>query len=296
MSRIPLAWLQLTGQKGRLMVAIAGIAFADLLMLMQVGFESALYDSNTRLHESLDTDLVLVSPQARNLGDMSTIPQRRLHQARSLPKVASVAPFYTKAINWQNPQTRKKAAIFLFGFDLEHPAFALPEVNQNLAALKQPDRLLFDQATRGTYGEVIAQVEAGESVTTEIASRTVHIEGLYSVGGSFAGDGSLMASERTFRRLVPFSRGTVSMGLIKLVPGADAEATAAALKTYLPDDVRVLTKAELVAFEASYWRTNTPIGFIFMVGTAMGFVVGIIIVYQILYSDIADHMAEYATL
>ena len=245
MSRIPLAWLQLTRQKGRLMVAIAGIAFADLLMLMQIGFESALYDSNTRLHEFLDTDIVLVSPQARNLGDMSTIPQRRLHQARSLPEVASAAPFYTKGINWRNPQTRKKAAIFLFGFDLEHPAFDLPEVNQNLAALKQPDRLLFDQATRGTYDEVIAQVQVGATVTTEISNRTVHLKGLYTVGGSFAGDGSLMASDRTFRRLVPLNPGTVSVGLVKLVPGADAEAVAASLAAYLPDDVRVLTKDEL---------------------------------------------------
>ena len=35
---------------------------------------------------------------------------------------------------------------------------------------------------------------------------------------------------------------------------------------------------------------------IFRVGMIMGFVVGILICYQVLYNDIADHMAEFATL
>ena len=42
--------------------------------------------------------------------------------------------------------------------------------------------------------------------------------------------------------------------------------------------------------------TWQSIGFIFTLGAAMGFVVGSVIVYQILYSDVSDHLPEYATL
>ena len=48
--------------------------------------------------------------------------------------------------------------------------------------------------------------------------------------------------------------------------------------------------------EQNYWRTSTSIGFIFTLGAAMGFVVGCVIVYQVLYSDVSDHLPEYATL
>ncbi len=41
--RTPLGWLQLKREKGRLVVALAGIAFADVLMFMQLGFQNALY-------------------------------------------------------------------------------------------------------------------------------------------------------------------------------------------------------------------------------------------------------------
>jgi putative ABC transport system permease protein len=68
------------------------------------------------------------------------------------------------------------------------------------------------------------------------------------------------------------------------------------LQKNLPNDVRVLTKAEFINFEKQYWSENTSIGFIFTMGTAIGFVVGVVIVYQILSGDVAEHTAEYATL
>ena len=58
----------------------------------------------------------------------------------------------------------------------------------------------------------------------------------------------------------------------------------------------MLTKRGFAERERAYWATSTPIGFVFAFGTIMGLVVGLIIVYQILFADISDHLAEYATL
>ncbi|MBD1852552.1 FtsX-like permease family protein [Cyanobacteria bacterium FACHB-502] len=294
---IPLAWLQLIRQKGRFFVALSGIAFADILMLMQLGFESALYDSNTRLHQNLNADVVLISPQARNLANMATFSRRRLFQAASLPEVESATPLYVAFADWKNPQTRSQNAILLLGFDLEKPAFNLPEINQNLGTLQQADTLLFDRSSRGDYKQAIARIGQGETVSTEIKGRTIHLKGLFTVGSSFAADGSLMTSDQNFLRIVSQRQaGEVSVGLITLAPNANPNAVVTALKSRLPHDVRVLTRAEFIEFEEGYWRRNTAIGFIFALGTLMGFMVGVIIVYQILYSDVSDHMAEYATL
>ena len=60
--------------------------------------------------------------------------------------------------------------------------------------------------------------------------------------------------------------------------------------------MKVFTKQDFIEFEKNYWRSSTAIGFIFTLGAAMGFVVGCVIVYQILYGDVSDHLPEYATL
>ena len=62
------------------------------------------------------------------------------------------------------------------------------------------------------------------------------------------------------------------------------------------DDTRILTIQGYIDFDKGYWQKSTAIGFIFTLGTVMGFIVGIVIVYQILYTDVSDHLAEYATL
>ncbi|NJK74890.1 MAG: FtsX-like permease family protein [Richelia sp. CSU_2_1] len=294
--RTSLGWLQLSHDKGRMVVAIAGIAFADILMFMQLGFQNALYSSNTRLHETLQTDLILMSPQGRNLLNLSSFPRRRLYQAMNVPGVKSADPLYVKLANWKVPETRRETSIMVLGFNPDRPAFTLPEVNQNLNSIKLPDTVLFDRASRGNYQDAIAQINQGKSVKTEIDRRTITIDGLFTIGASFAADGALITSDQNYLRLFPKQdSASVNAGLIQLQPGADPVEVQQVLKAHLPSDVQVLTKQEFIEFEKNYWAKNTAIGFVFNLGVAMGFVVGVIIVYQVLSTDVSDHMAEYAT-
>lgn len=176
------------------------------------------------------------------------------------------------------------------------PTFNLPEVNQNLDYIKLPDTVLFDRASRGDYQAVIAQVERKQTVTSEIGRRTIHIAGLFQIGASFNTDGNLITSDQNFLRIFPDREpGSISMGLIDLDPNADPEQVVSDLKAYLPDDVQVLTAQGFVDFEIAKIDKDSPIGLIFGMGTAMGFVVGVLIVYQVLSTDVNDHLAEYAT-
>jgi putative ABC transport system permease protein len=296
--RTPLGWLQLSHQKGRFLVALSGIAFADVLMFMQLGFQAALFDSNTRLHRSMEADIVLVSPQARNLAYLSTFARRRLYQAMDVPGVKSAEGMYLGFIDWKNPQTRKETGVLVMGFNPDKPAFNLPEVNSQLDTIKLPDTMLFDRAARGAYDKIIAQIDQNKPADTEIGRRTITISGLFTVGASFIADGSLITSDQNFLRVFPRQdASSVNLGLIQLQPGYDPKQVASALKTYLADtqDVNVLTKEEFVEFEKKYWQENTAIGFIFSLGVAMGFMVGVIIVYQVLSTDVNAHMKEYAT-
>ncbi|MDJ0798863.1 MAG: ABC transporter permease DevC [Calothrix sp. MO_167.B12] len=295
--RTPLGWLQLTRHKGRFLVAISGVAFADLLMFMQLGFQGALFNSATRLHNALEADVVVFSTQARNLIDMSTFPRRRLYQAMDVPGVQSSEAIYLNNIQWKNPLTKTRSNLLIIGFDPDKPAFNLPEVNSQLQKTKLPDIILLDRNTRGEYQQVVAQVEEGKKTTTEVEKRTITIGGLFTIGSSFGTDGHLITSDQNFLRVFPRrSASSVSIGLLKVQPGYEPQQVANALKAHLPkDDVRVMTTAEFIAFEKSYWQRNSPIGFVFSLGTAIGFLVGVIIVYQVLSTDVNAHIKEYAT-
>jgi putative ABC transport system permease protein len=295
--RTPLGWLQLTHHKSRFAVAIAGVAFADILILLQLGFQGALFNSATRLHLMLNADVIIFSPQALNFTAMSTFPRRRLYQAMDVTGVQSADAMYVSPITWKNPQTREKKSLLMIGFNPDRPAFNFPEVNRQVDNIKQPDTLLFDSKARGTYDEVIADVRAGKTVTTEIERRTISIGGLFQLGSSFGADGHIMTSQDNYLRLLPRqSQSNINIGLLKVKPGYDPKQVAAKLTAYLSKaDVRVMTKENFIEFERSYWATATPIGFIFNIGAMMGFIVGVIIVYQVLSTDVNSHIKEYAT-
>jgi putative ABC transport system permease protein len=294
--RTPLGWLQLKKNKGRLLVAIAGIGFADLLMFAQLGIQAALFDSNTLLNRGIDADIVIRSAQYRNLNLADTLPRRRLFQIKDVPGVQSAEGLYVENVVWKNPQTLRKTQLTLVGQNLERPAFTFDEVNRKLALLKQPDTFLFDRNTRGDYAEVVAQVEQEQTVETEIDRRTIQVSGLFSLGASFATDGTLITSQENFLRFFPQrGAGQITLGLIKVQPGSDPNQVLAQIKAILPVDTIATTKQEFVTYEQAYWEKNTPIGIVFTFGTVMAFVVGTVIVFQILSTDVNEHMGEYAT-
>ena len=295
----PLSWLQLTREKPRLPVALAGIAFADVLMFMQLGFRDALFEANVQMHRSLEGDIVLINPQSDALLSMEPFSQRRLYKALDFKEVESVTPIYLDFAAWKNPQNRKVRNIQVVGINPQKRVFDLPGVQQNLDEIKMPDVVIFDRASRAEFGSIATDFDAGKPVTTEVSDRRIKVGGIFQLGASFGADGNIITSDQNFLRIFKDKnrkRGLIDIGLIKLKPGADTDVVVEQLKKYLPNDVKVLSKQGYIDFEKAYWQSSTAIGFIFTLGTIMGFVVGTVIVYQILYSEVSDHMAEYATL
>lgn len=295
--KTPLAWLQVTREKTRLVVALAGIAFADLLMFIQMGFEGALYDSAVKPHRSLQADLVLINPQFQTLFSVKSFPRERLYQALSYDSVESVSPVYIATGQWRNPETRIERAILVWGVDPARPTFQFPEVNQNLDHLKLLNQVLFDQAGRPEYGVIAETFKKAGTVETELNNKVISVKGLFTNGSSFAADGNVITSDSTFLQLFPERQPEqIEVGLIDLKPGTDVEQVRSQLAAGLPNDIKVLTLEDFAETEKSYWASGTGIGFIFGLGVGVGFIVGIVIVYQILYSDVSEHLPEYATL
>ncbi|WP_115023292.1 ABC transporter permease DevC [Synechococcus sp. UW69] len=295
--RIPLSWLLLTRQPVRLLVALAGISFAGILMFMQLGFRDGLFDASVTAHRLFDADVVLISPRSASSVSMEAFPRRRLVQTLADPDVEGVTPVHWGLMLWRNPETRRNRSILALGFNPDDPFFVDPSLAEKTDALKQKGRILFDQLSRPEFGPIADWYRDGRVVETEIAGNRVRVAGLVSLGTSFGADGNLLTSTETFLDLMPQKPpGAIEVGLVRLKPGADPEQVVSRLSKRLPKDVSVLTKQGFIDFEQNYWKSSTSIGFIFTLGAAMGFVVGCVIVYQVLYTDVSDHLPEYATL
>jgi putative ABC transport system permease protein len=228
---------------------------------------------------------------------MAGFPERRLIQTLADPAVEDVTPVHWNFVLWRNPETRQTRSILALGFEPSDKLFINSMLGNQAPDLRQRGRVLFDERSRAEFGPVAQWFRQGKLVESEVAGQRLRVAGLVQLGPSFGADGNMITSRETFVSLLPSSpHGSIELGLIRLKPDVDLAQVATRLKKQLPQDVSIFTKQQFIEFEKNYWRSSTAIGFIFTLGAAMGFVVGCVIVYQILYGDVSDHLPEYATL
>ncbi|NEP63380.1 MAG: FtsX-like permease family protein [Symploca sp. SIO2G7] len=302
LKRIPLAWLNLTHDRRRFATSLAGVGFAVLLMFMFNGFMNALYDSQLQLLNRFNGEVIIVNRLRTNMFVPRAFARRRLYQARAFEGVQDAYAMYISEVNWKNPETRDSRVVRVIAINPDEPVLKIPEINTHRQSLKLPETALMDTQSRAEVGPV----EAG--IVSELAERRIRLVGTFTMGTDFAsGNGNLLMSDQNFLRYFA-DRGpeedqrsfaTVDIGVVKLKPGTNVTRIVKTLQDNLPSDVLVMARDGdngFVIRERKYWQENTNIGFVFSLLTSMGFLVGIILVYQILYTDVADHWAEYATL
>lgn len=302
LKRTPLAWLNLIHDRWKFLTSLAGVGFAVLLMFLFTGFMNALYDSQLQLLERLNGDIIMVNRLKSNMFVPIAFARRRLDQVRAYAGVSDAYALYISEANWKNPITQRTRPVRVLAFNPADPVLPLPAVVQQRDRLQRLNTALIDTKARAELGPTTA------GVITELAEREVRIVGTFTLGTDFAsGNGNLIMSDQNFLRYFA-NRGpdeaqrsfaTADVGLIKVAPGTAIEPLVAVLQQEIPNDVLILPRDGPDGFvqrERAYWEENTNIGFVFSLLTGMGFVVGIILVYQILYTDVADHWSEYATL
>lgn len=306
--RTPLAWKNLTHDWRRLAVALAGIGFAVILMFTQVGFQNALFDSQVKIIDDLQGDIFLVSRAKYTLAAEKRFPLELLNQAASCPGVKGAYPLYSELTlsrlkNLSCGSSSKAYPIRSLGFHLSDPVFNIPAVTNQLTRLSLPNTALIDTSSkRDTFKVPMEDEQALSATPAELADRQLVLVGYFHLGTDFAHDGNLAMSAQNFARYFPqrVQAGdpltVVDLGLVHLKEGADPVQVRSTLDQLLDDRVFVLTRDQFRRQEVKFWDESTPIGIIFTAGKVIGFIVGMVICYQVIYSDIADHMPEFATL
>jgi len=286
-----LAWRILTYEKGRSALAIGGVFIAILLVFIELGFFVAVPRGGMLVYDHMRFDLLLCSKNYAFQAQPWNFPRARLSDAMKVDGVAQATPIYFAGVKWQEPSGGYRLDAFIIGFDPAAKPFAVDGIERQGDALEKPATILVDDSSRPIFGPL------GAGTGVLIDNIKVTIGGTYTLGTGFLGMAVAVMDEANFFTLfAPRPADIVNLGLITLTPGADLKATTDALTKALPNDVQLFTRATLEAHENNYWTTRTSVGLIFGSGLVISFIVGIMVLYQTLATQISRHLPEFATL
>ncbi|MDN2583566.1 FtsX-like permease family protein [Aquibium sp. ELW1220] len=297
LGRLPIGFLQLTHNPGRLMAALAGVAFANVLVFVQLGLAGSMLESVATPYKLFRPDLLMISASgAETLSDASKIPRQWMIRALAHPDVTGGTAIHLGQAKWLSGQQTSSSIQFI-ALSPEDEGFVRPDLSEPMASLALEDTALVDLRTRFIDMRIFESVSPEAPLTFEMQNRQLQAIGSVSIGGGFGGDGVFLVSDQTFFRLFPQrSSAAPNHILLELRAGANGERVAAELAQLFPDDsVRVRPLAAALAEEQRYQMTERPTGLIFAFGVGIGLIVGIVIAYQVLATDVADHIREYAT-
>lgn len=294
--RLPIGWLQLIHSKTRFAAALAGVSFATLLVFMQLGILGALNRSTVAPYDFFNADIMISADDSNMLTDGSNVARTRMFQALSVPGVADGAALFIGMMEFKLADGTA-SSLQTFGIDTGKGSFLSPAIATQLHLLRDENTALIDTATRGVDPDVFAKLAAGHPFAFEIADKTMTAVGTLELGGSFFTDGTMFVSDQTFLRFFgKRTSGAPNQILINVQNGISPDVVAARLRDALPAaSVKVQTRSDAIKADLAYQTTQRPTGIIFGFGVLIGVIVGIVIVYQVLSTDVADHLREYAT-
>jgi putative ABC transport system permease protein len=292
-----LAWRQLVHHKVKLCVALAGVAVAVMLMLVQLGIRQGAMDTSVAFTRRITADAVVVSPRTRTIFSAASFPRRLLHRLRADERIEQVQEISIAQARWRNPWNYFEHPISIYGIPIDEPLVELPGYDDHRDDLRPRDRAIFDARSRATYGPVVETLAREGAVEVEVNRRRIRVIGSVPVGVSITTDGNLYMTPENFLRLLPGRpAGAIDLGLVKVRPGADVAAVCHDLQPYLGAEATIMSSAALVAAETAFMRETAPVDFIFGMGAAVGFFIGFVVVYQILYTEVANQLPKFATL
>lgn len=293
--RLPIGWLQLTHSRARFALALAGVAFANVLVFVQLAIMNSMATATMKPYSFFQADIMISASDANSMTEGGNVARQWMFQAMEDPAVMSGTGLFVANISWQ--RIDRTLSLNTFGMDPTQSAFFSPEMAARTSTLQLQNSGILDRLSRGLPPDVTAAIRPQSPLSFEVNGTTLTLYDTFSGGGGFGADGYMIVSDQTFLNLFPArSSSAPDHILLKLTAGADPETVVTRLGERITDkSLRIRSFATAAAEDLSYQQTKRPTGIIFGFGVIIGILVGIVIVYQVLSTDVADHLSEYAT-
>lgn len=293
--RLPIGWLQLTHNPMRFAAALTGVAFANVLVFVQLGIMNSMATATLRPYTFFSADVMISATDANGLTDGGNVARQWMLQALADPDVTDGTGLFIGNVPWDRADV--DISFTTFGVDPAKPDFVAPGIAGDLSLLEVQGATLIDRLARGLKGETASAIRPQSPFLFETQGRTLTAYSTFAGGGGFGGDGYMIMSDQTFLSLFPARRSSAPDHiLLRLRPGSEVETVVPRLRKIISDHgLRIRSFADAGQEELTFQQTRRPTGIIFGFGVLIGILVGLVIVYQVLSTDVADHLREYAT-
>ena len=311
----------------RFLVAQAGIMFAVSLVTIQTGIFNGFTRSTAKLIQNSNADVWVASNKLVHVEQTLPIPYTYVSQAQKVEGVEQAEPLIAKGAIWLHAD-HEIVPVRVVGFDPNGQLFSPQNLQQGRVSLiEQPYTVIVDTASldalhiQGVGDEAQANTMPVRVVGLTRGNRSIpsnpfmftslESANTYANSGQSADltcqlptDSEEIKCTNTLTKPSlgsapvpePLSTAdTISFVLIRAQPGQDLAELKQRLEAALPD-THAYTQSEMIATTQGFWQERTGVGFILGLGAAVGVIVGGIIVGQILYSSVSDHLKEFGTL
>ncbi|MBW4588807.1 ABC transporter permease [Aetokthonos hydrillicola Thurmond2011] len=311
----------------RFLVAQAGIMFAVSLVTIQTGIFKGFTGSSAKLIDNSNADIWVASETMVYLDLTLPLPLADINLAQQVDGVDRAEPLIASGGMWRHPGG-EIAPIRVIGFDPQGQLFTPKNLVQgSVSALKQPYTVIVDKTNAGSLNarqigdqaevnslpvQVVGLTQGNRSVASNpymftslesanaylLSGRTATLSCKTRSGSTdFQCTNIYVPSDRssTPQPKPLASSDSISYILIRAKPGQNLQALKQKLNAALPS-TRAYTRKEMAQKTQNYWQERTGIGYLLSLGATVGIIVGVIIVAQILYSSVSDHIKEFGTL
>jgi putative ABC transport system permease protein len=289
-----IAWRNLAHDRVRFAVTIVGIAFATVLMGIQLGMLVNFVHTSATLVDHSGANLWIAVHGVKTIDLATPLQERRRFEALSTPGVAAAEPYLLGYGLWKKPDgVRERVIIVGIKPDAEMglPWNLLDGIDVRKALLSA-DGVIVDRL----YANKLGVDHGGQ--TFEINDHRVRVVGFTSGIRTFTQSPYVFTSLRKARSIasnLPDVGEAITYVPIRVAKGASVEATREKLVARMPD-VDVLTNAELSRRSSNYWLFSTGAGITIISSSLLALFVGVVIAAQTLYASTMDRLPEYATL
>lgn len=309
----------------RFLVAQAGIMFAVSLVAIQVGVLNGFVRSVGVLIDRSAADIWVANQDMVEQELTLPLPFSLLAQAQQVEGVARAEALALGGGIWRS-SGGEISSVRIFGFDPSGQLFNNFEMlSGNLKDVQQPFQVIVDRSRlaslnvqqtgdTGTIGSLSVKVAGITRDSQSIASSAYLFTSLentkaYTTGNRTANlncrmnNGQFLCSNvyesspgnSTIQPTPLAANDPISYILVRARSGQNLNQLKQRLESALPN-THAYTRSEMASRTRSYWVRRTGVGFILGLGATVGVIVGMVIVGQILYSSVSDHLKEFATL
>jgi putative ABC transport system permease protein len=284
-----LAWRNITHDRVRLVIAVVGVAFAVLLMTLQLGLLVGFALTSSSLVDRAKADLWVVPRGAKDVDQAGVMLERQKFAALGVPGVASVDSLIVSFAPLKRPDGGTESIVVV---GVEPNGTSLKPWNFIVGSpqdLRRADGIVIDQL----YASKLGVTRIGQTV--EISSRRARVVGITSGIRTFTQSPYVFTSFENARALGEVPMGSTTYLLIRARPGTNLAGLRRTLQKALPSE-DIWTSSGFSWQTREYWLLTTGAGTASLFAALLGLVVGLVIVAQTLYSAAVERIQEFATI